>query len=253
MNQPTIDNDLQKAIDDITKNTNSDPIFADPVAAPDPTPIQAQTFEPTPAPTPNRAINNFPRSAMVNPSPMPAPITPMPQPSLNRPAAGPIVEPLPSFNNSYSPTPIPTPVQPQMAPEPAVSAPLPTPPEPIAPNPSPSMPLMSEMNFTEPETVPSATFVSETVEVSEPEVQSPETFDSLSEMSEIKRAALRDLSKVIDKLDVSPTQKFDVYKKVHDNFGDETVIAPAYKAATEIPDEKERGEALLYLVNSIDD
>ena len=30
----TVDNDLQKAIDDITNKTNVDPVFSDPVAAP---------------------------------------------------------------------------------------------------------------------------------------------------------------------------------------------------------------------------
>ena len=30
----TVDNDLQKAIDDITNTTNTDPVFSDPVAAP---------------------------------------------------------------------------------------------------------------------------------------------------------------------------------------------------------------------------
>ena len=33
-NQPSVDNDLQKAIDDITNTTNIDPVFSDPVAAP---------------------------------------------------------------------------------------------------------------------------------------------------------------------------------------------------------------------------
>ena len=33
-NQPTVDNDLQKAIDDITNTTSTDPVFSDPVAAP---------------------------------------------------------------------------------------------------------------------------------------------------------------------------------------------------------------------------
>ena len=40
----TVDNDLQKAIDDITKSTNGDPLFADPVAAPAPAvAVQAQS------------------------------------------------------------------------------------------------------------------------------------------------------------------------------------------------------------------
>ncbi|MDO4611414.1 MAG: hypothetical protein Q4B34_00920, partial [Candidatus Saccharibacteria bacterium] len=53
MNNPTIDNDLQKAIDDITNTTNSDPIFADPVAAaPAPAPVAPAPVETyaTPAP-----------------------------------------------------------------------------------------------------------------------------------------------------------------------------------------------------------
>ena len=33
-NQPTVDNNLQHAIDDITNNTTIDPVFSDPVAAP---------------------------------------------------------------------------------------------------------------------------------------------------------------------------------------------------------------------------
>ena len=40
---PTIDNDLQKAIDDITNNTNNDPVFGYPVAAPAPMPTPALT------------------------------------------------------------------------------------------------------------------------------------------------------------------------------------------------------------------
>ena len=33
-NNQSVDNDLQKAIDDITNTTNVDPVFSDPVAAP---------------------------------------------------------------------------------------------------------------------------------------------------------------------------------------------------------------------------
>ena len=33
-NQPIVDSDLQKAIDDITNTTSTDPVFSDPVAAP---------------------------------------------------------------------------------------------------------------------------------------------------------------------------------------------------------------------------
>ena len=44
----TIDNDLQKAIDDITNTTNVDPVFSDPVAAPSSVPeggvLQQESF-----------------------------------------------------------------------------------------------------------------------------------------------------------------------------------------------------------------
>ena len=45
-NNPTIDNDLQKAIDDITRTTSSDPIFADPVADPVAAPVSNFSNEP---------------------------------------------------------------------------------------------------------------------------------------------------------------------------------------------------------------
>ena len=58
MNQnPTVDNDLQKAIDDITNSTNQDPVFADPVAAPSSVPdgddgTLAEPVGPFPEPKP---------------------------------------------------------------------------------------------------------------------------------------------------------------------------------------------------------
>ena len=51
---------------------------------------------------------------------------------------------------------------------------------------------------------------------------------------------------------MDPTQKFNIYRNIFEDLKDYTVIEPAYQAAREIPDEKERAEALLYLVESID-
>lgn len=53
----SVDNDLQKAIDDITQNTNADPVFSDPVAAPSSIPEDdngelAAPVGPFPAPEP---------------------------------------------------------------------------------------------------------------------------------------------------------------------------------------------------------
>ena len=71
-------------------------------------------------------------------------------------------------------------------------------------------------------------------------------------INQVKEAALRELAPILSKLDVPAEQKFDIYKNVIDNYHDSSVIEPAYKAASNISDEKERGEALLYIIDSID-
>lgn len=169
MNQnPTVDNDLQKAIDDITKNTNTDPVFSDPVAAPSSVP-EGDT------------------GALAEP-------------------VGPFPEPLP---------------------------PAPVEPEPIAPMPDLAAPVMDT-----PAPMPA------------PEGIAP--VPANLDIRQIKEAALRDLLPLLDRLSMSPSQKFNLYRDIFENLRDYTVLAPAYNAAKEIPDDTERGEALLYLVESID-
>ena len=169
MNQnPTVDNDLQKAIDDITKNTNTDPVFSDPVAAPSSVP-EGDT------------------GALAEP-------------------VGPFPEPLP---------------------------PAPVEPEPIAPIPDLAAPVMDT-----PAPMPA------------PEEIAP--IPANLDIHQIKEAALRDLLPLLDRLSMSPSQKFNLYRDIFENLRDYTVLAPAYNAAKEIPDDTERGEALLYLVESID-
>lgn len=178
MNQNTsVDSDLQKAIDDITKSTNGDPLFADPVAAPAP-------VGPFPVATPNGA-----------PGPMPPAPMPMPEP---------------------------------VAPAEPVSAPV----EDIKPAP---------IEHEEEEEV-----VEEKVE------KAPFVEGSKMGINQVKEAALRDLAPLLSKLDVPAEQKFDIYKDVIDNYHDSSVIAPAYQAASEIKDDRDRGEALLYIIDSID-
>lgn len=105
-NQPNVDNDLQKAIDDITNTTNIDPVFSDPVAAPSSIPEgdTGELSEPigpfpepkleviTPAPeavAPINAINNIPELTIPEP-PMPAQSPVISEPVL-APAPAPIV------------------------------------------------------------------------------------------------------------------------------------------------------------------
>ncbi len=114
MNQnPSVDDDLQKAIDNITNTTNADPVFSDPVAAPSSIPEGdtgelAEPVGPFPAP----------KVEMVMPTPEPiAPLEPISVPDLNAPEA---------------PAPMPTTEPAAPAPEPVTPAP-----EPIAPAPEP--------------------------------------------------------------------------------------------------------------------
>ena len=190
----TVDNDLQKAIDDITNKTSIDPVFSDPVAAPSSVP-EGDTGE------------------------LGEPVGPFPAP-----------EPIP-------------------APEPKVEAVMPTP-EPIAPLQSMDIP---ELNMPELAPAPSPMPAPDSImpPTSAPAHEHTSSPSSLT-MHQVKEAALRDLVPLLDRLSMSPTQKFNIYRNIFENLRDYTVLDSAYRAASEIPNDQERAEALLYLVESID-
>ena len=165
----TVDSDLQKAIDDITKTTSVDPVFSDPVAAPSSVP-EGDTGE---------------LGAAIGPFPAPEPIIP----------------------------------EPMTMPEPVMM------PEPV-PMPEPIAPVMPEM----------------------PAMTAPEGLT----VEQVKEAALRDLAPLLGNMRINPSQKFRIYRDIYETMHDYKVLEPAYDTAKEIADENERGEALLYLVESID-
>ncbi len=202
----TVDNDLQKAIDDITNTTNIDPVFSDPVAAPSSVPEgdTGELGEPV-GPFPE------PKVEMVTPGPEPiAPFEPIDIPELSVPAPEPTIPAEPA----------PTPAEPVTPPAP----------EPIAPPPAPIAP--------EPFTTPSgSTFMSASSNLS---------------TRQVKEAALRDLIPLLDRLNMTPSQKFNICRNIFEDLRDYTVLEQAYRAASEIADNTERAEALLYLVESID-
>ena len=182
-NNPTIDNDLQKAIDDITRTTSSDPIFADPVA------------DPVAAPVSN--FSNEPKQDMQ---------------------------------------PISTPVA------------APTMPETTTTSESTTAP---ELATPESEPVEEIVAANETISEATTTPFMEKTEDNLN-VDQVKEAALRDLAPILNKLDLPPEHKFSIYKNVIENYHDTSVLGPAYRTAAEIKDDKERGEALLYIVESID-
>lgn len=119
----TVDNDLQKAIDDITNTTNVDPVFSDPVAAPSSVP-EGDTGElgepvgPFPAPEP--------KVEAVMPSPEPiAPLQSMDIPELTMPELNPAPAPMPVPESIMPPN------MPELTPEPAPEPSSEPTPEPI--------------------------------------------------------------------------------------------------------------------------
>ncbi len=198
----TVDNDLQKAIDNITNTTNVDPVFSDPVAAPSSVP-EGDTGEL------DEPVGPFPepKVEMIPPAPEPiAPFEPIDIPELNMPG-----EPAPAPEAPLAPE------APAPEPTPAMSEPIA--PEPISSEPAP------------------APFVAPTTNLN---------------TRQIKEAALRDLIPLLDRTNMTPSQKFNICRNIFEDLRDYTVLEQAYRAASEIADETERAEALLYLVESID-
>lgn len=186
----TVDNDLQKAIDDITNTTNIDPVFSDPVAAPSSVPEGdtgelAESVGPFPAPTMAIVDENQPQMAPIDP-------ISIPEIDMQQPTIQPQIS---SFNT-----------------------------QPL------SQPIQSSQ---------------------EPTFRAPAPASGLS-THQIREAALRDLVPLLDHLNMDPTQKFNLYCDIFENLRDYTILEPAYQAAREIPNEQERAEALLYLVEAID-
>jgi hypothetical protein len=178
---PSVDNDLQKAIDDITNTTSIDPVFSDPVAAPSSIP-EGDTGEL------GEPVGPFPEPKVEAPAPEPVtPVTPVEMPDLAAPTPEPVPEPAP------------------------ISEPAPAP---------------------------------------EPAIESAET--TSQNTGDIKKAALRDLMPLLDKVNMDANEKFNLYRDIFEELNDHSVLEPAYQAAREIADETARANALLYLVQSID-
>lgn len=229
-----VDNDLQKAIDDITNNTNIDPVFSDPVAAPSSIP-EGDTGEldepvgpfatPEVAPVPEPPVSGF----VPEPESTPPSFEDFGTPAFEAPSA-PAVDSTPMAGQM--------PMPPSKTPQHSV---MPDYPEiPVPPSPARAEAQVKQ----EPESQFQAAAMVETSNTS----VSP----SGSSMRRVKTAALRDLIPLIDRLNLSPSQRFNICRSIFEDLRDYSVLDQAYRAAVEIRDDTERAEALLYLVESID-
>jgi len=73
-----------------------------------------------------------------------------------------------------------------------------------------------------------------------------------TDLTDIKKDALTALRPLVEKLDISPEEKFDTYLLLLRSTDDKALIAPAYAAARNIADEARRAQALLDIIKEID-
>ena len=92
----------------------------------------------------------------------------------------------------------------------------------------------------------------ETTEPETPAVDPQPATSSSPELDSIKMDALNELRPLVDKLDVSPEEKFDTYLLLLRSTDDQSLIAPAHESAKNITDEARRAQALLDIIKEID-
>ena len=73
------------------------------------------------------------------------------------------------------------------------------------------------------------------------------------DLDRVKFNALNEIRPILETVDILPEKKFTIYKDIIELTDDKACIEPAYNAARQITDEKERAEALLYIIEIIDD
>lgn len=72
------------------------------------------------------------------------------------------------------------------------------------------------------------------------------------ELEEIKKEALEELKPLIDKLQVTPEEKFDIILLIIRSTDDEELVAKAHETAQQIEDETRRAQALLDIIKEVD-
>ena len=73
------------------------------------------------------------------------------------------------------------------------------------------------------------------------------------DLDRVKINALNEIRPILETVDILPEKKFTIYKDIIELTDDKACIEPAYNEARQIADEKERAEALLYIIEIIDD
>lgn len=80
----------------------------------------------------------------------------------------------------------------------------------------------------------------------------PATTPVSGDLESIKSDALSELRPLVDKLNVSPEEKFDTYLLLLRSTDDSSLVGPAHAAAQAIADETRKAQALLDIIKEID-
>lgn len=67
-----------------------------------------------------------------------------------------------------------------------------------------------------------------------------------------KENILKDLMPLMDRVQSTPEEKFQIYRDAMETLHDKNIITDAYKAASKIEDENQKAEALISLMKAID-
>ncbi len=105
----------------------------------------------------------------------------------------------------------------------------------------PAVPAVEEMSFDAPAVAPN-----------ESAVVSESSNDGDSELSKIKNMALKDLKPLVNKLNLSKEEKFEILLLLIRSTDDRQLLNSAYEAAREIEDEEKRAKALLDVIKETD-
>lgn len=80
---------------------------------------------------------------------------------------------------------------------------------------------------------------------------SSDTLTNSSDLAELKKKALNELSPLVQLLDQEPSDKFKTLMMMIQASDDQSLIPQAYEAASKISNDKEKAQALLDVVNEI--
>lgn len=75
---------------------------------------------------------------------------------------------------------------------------------------------------------------------------------NVTNLDDIKKNALLELRPLVEKLNITAEEKFDIYLLLLRSTDDKTLVAPAHETACKITDEAKRAQSLLDIIKEID-